>query len=196
GPNDIVNLMYFNDKQVFSDSGWLSAAKKASALSFIDSVRSTVPKQGRNRPLLTIIKNAATDGFKALGNAGEKVEVPLHQAMVVLSSGYGGADPATAGPGAFQLSDYMTGWRFPEDNAALPKTPVPVISVYYPPKTFDEMANNSLEFMQNLANTQIGGFFNIMQEGEGENSKDIVNAVRTRFSQMVIAQWRVACVAP
>jgi hypothetical protein len=90
----------------------------------------------------------------------------------------------------------MTNGRFPEDNTALPKTPVPVISVYFPPKTFDEFANNSLEFMQGLANPQIGGFFNVMQSGEGERSKAIVRAVRTRFSKMFIVKWRVSCIAP
>ncbi len=197
GPNDIVNVMFFSDRQVFKDSGWLPVAKKREASSFIDSVSGTISSQGRNRPLLTIIKNAATDGFKALGNAGEKVEVPLHQAMVVLSTGFGGTDPATTGPGAIKLSEYMTNGRFPEDNTVLPKTPVPVVSVYFPTKTFDEFANNSLEFMENMANPQIGGFFNIVQEGEGATrANSIVSAVRKRFSKMYIAKWRVSCIAP
>lgn len=197
GPNDIVNIMFFSDRQVFKDSGWLAPGKKKEASSFVNSVGGTIASQGRNRPLLTIIKNAATDGFKALGNAGEKVEVPLHQAMVVLSTGFGGADPATTGPGALQLSDFMTNGRFPEDNTVLPKTPVPVISLYFPTKTFDEFANNSLEFMENMANPQIGGFFNIVQNGEGEaRGKAIVSAVRKRFSQMYIVKWRVSCIAP
>jgi hypothetical protein len=196
GPNDIVNVMFFNDRQVFSDSNWLSAAKKNQAATFIRSVGDTIKSSGRNRPLLTIIKNAATDGFKALGNVGQAVEVPLHQAMIVLSTGFGGTDPSTTGPGALQLSEYMSNGRFPEDNTALPKTPVPVISVYFPPKTFDEFANNSLEFMQGMANPHIGGFFNVMQAGEGGRSKNIVKAVRTRFSKMFIAKWRVSCIAP
>ena len=117
--------------------------------------------------------------------------------MVVISTGFGGADPSTTGPGAIQLSDYMTNGRFPDDNLALPKTPVPVISVYIPTRTWDEFSNNSLEFMQNLANPQIGGFFNILQNGEGSRrSESIVKAVRTRFSKMYIAKWRVACIAP
>src|SRR5690606_19735884 len=103
----------------------------------------------------------------------------------------------TTGPGAIQLADYMSNGRFPEDNLALPKTPVPVISVYIPTRTWDEFSNNSLEFMQNLANPQIGGFFNILQNGEGSRrSESIVKAVRTRFSKMYIAKWRVACIAP
>lgn len=196
GPNDIVNVMYFNDRQVFNDSGWMAASKKKQALSFINDVKGTMPRSGRNRPLLTIIKNGATDGFKALGNAGDKVEIPLHQAMVVLSSGFGGADPSTTGPGAMELSKYMTNGRFPEDNTALPKTPVPVISIYFPTRTYDEFANNSLEFMENMANPAIGGFFNIVQAGEGSRAKNIVNAVRTRFSKMNIVKWKMSCISP
>lgn len=196
GPNDIVNLMFFNDRQVFSDSGWMPAARKAQAESFVNQVTGTVPKQGRNRALLTIIKNAATDGFKALGNSGEKTEIPLHQAMVVISTGFGGTDPSTTGPGALQLAEYMSNGRFPEDNLAMPKTPVPVISIYVPTKTWDEFSNNSLEFMQNMANPQIGGFFNVLQDGGASRTAGIVKAVRTRFSKMYVAKWRVACVAP
>lgn len=196
GPNDIVNLMFFNDRQVVRDSKWLPASKKAQASSLIDSMSNTYPSQGRNRALLTIIKTAATDAFKSLGNVGAEVEVPLHQAMVVLSSGFGGTDPSTSGPGAMELQDYMTGGRFPKDNKALPKLPVPVISIYFPHSTYDEFRNNSLEFMQNLANPAIGGFFSVMRRGEGERSTRIVHAVRKRFSSMNVVKWKMSCIAP
>lgn len=197
GPNDIVNVMFFNDRQIVRDSKWLSAAKKAEASSFIRSVPGTYPNQGRNRSLLTIIKTAATDGFKGLGNVGEAVKVPLHQAMVVLSNGYGGTDPSTTGPGAMQLQQYMTGGRFPEDNTALPKAPVPVISIYFPLRTLEEFRQNSLEFMQNLANTEIGGLFSIVQSGQGPSrGANVVKAVRTRLSKMNVVKWRVSCISP
>lgn len=196
GPNDIVNLMFFNDRQVVRDSQWLPTSKRAQAARFIDSVKETYPSQGRNRALLTIVKTAATDAFRALGNAGTNIQVPMHQAMVVLSSGFGGTDPSTSGPGALELSKYMTNGRFPQDNTALPKTPVPVISIYFPHSTYDEFRNNSLDFMQNLANPQIGGFFSVMRRGEGDRSDDIVRAVRTRFSTMNIVKWKVSCIAP
>lgn len=195
GPNDIVNVMFFNDRQVVLDSKWLPAAKKTTAQAFIKSA-TTYPSQGRNRSLLTIVKTAATDGFKALGNVGEGVKVPLHQAMVVLSDGFGGADPGTSGPGALQLSQYMTGGRFPEDNTALPKAPVPVVSVLFPLHTLEEFRQNSLEFMQNMANPEIGGFFSIVQAGQGSRGANIVKAVRTRFSKMYLVKWRVSCIAP
>jgi hypothetical protein len=95
-----------------------------------------------------------------------------------------------------QLSQYMTSGRFPEDNTALPKAPVPVISVYFPLKTLDEFRQNSLDFMQNMANPEIGGFFTIVQPGQGSHGTSIVNAVRTRFSKMMLVKWRVSCIAP
>jgi hypothetical protein len=196
GPNDIVNVMFFSDRQVVKDSRWLPAAQKARAASFITGTTETFASSGRNRSLLTILKNAATDGFNSLGNVGEAVNVPLHQALVVLSSGFGGADPSTTGPGALQLQQYLTQGRFPEDNTALPKAPVPVISVYYPLPVLDEFRQNSLEFMQNLANPDTGGFFTVMQSGGGGRSPAIVNTIRQRFSKMNIVKWRVACVAP
>jgi hypothetical protein len=191
----VVDVMFFNDRQVVKDSKWLSGAQK-SAAAFIAGANETYPASGRNRSLLTILKNAATDGFGSLGNVGEDVKVPLHQAMVVLSSGFGGTDPATTGPGALQLSQYLTGGRFPEENTALPKSPVPVISVYFPVPTFDEFKQNSLEFMQNLANPEIGGFFTVVQPGQGGRAPAIVSTVRQRFSKMNVVKWRVSCVAP
>ncbi|HEV8551562.1 MAG TPA: FHA domain-containing protein, partial [Polyangiaceae bacterium] len=195
GPNDIVDLMFFNDRQVVKDSKWLAGAQKTGA-AFLASVPETFASSGRNRSLLTMIKTAATDGFGSLGNVGEDVKVPLHQAMVVLSSGFGGADPSTTGPGALQLQQYLTGGRFPEENTALPKTPVPVISIYFPLATLDEFRSNSLDFMQNLANPEIGGFFTVVQPGGGARAGAIIGTIRQRFSKMSVVRWNVACVAP
>ncbi|MES1183734.1 MAG: FHA domain-containing protein [Myxococcales bacterium] len=196
GPNDIVNIMFFNDREVVKDSKWIPAAQKAKATGFITGSTDTFTSSGRNRSLLTIIKKAATDGFQALGNVGEDVKVPLHQAMVVLSSGFGGADAGTTGPAALQVQQFMTQGRFPEDNTALPKAPVPVISIYFPITVIDEFKSSSLDFMQNLANTEIGGFFSVMQPGGGGRSAAIVSTVRQRFSKMNIVKWKVSCVAP
>jgi len=197
GPNDIVNLVYVNDRMVAADSRWISASQRNKATTFLGSVTSTFKSQGRNRGLFNIIRSAATDAWKSLGNSSQQsIQVPLHQAMVVLSSGYGGADAMTTGPGALQLATYMTGGRFPENNPSLPKAPVPVISVYFPPKgIIEEYRNSAFEFMQNLANPEIGGYFTVLQHGESGRVQGIVNAVRTRFSKMYVVKWRVACVS-
>ncbi|HET9955234.1 MAG TPA: FHA domain-containing protein, partial [Polyangiaceae bacterium] len=196
GPNDIVNVMFFNDRQIVKDSRWMPASQRARAVQFVQSVAGTFPSSARNRTLLTLIKNGATDAFKSLGNQGEGVQVPLHQAMVLLSSGFAGTDPSSTGPAGLQLNQYLSNGRFPEDNTALPKAPVPVVSIYFPHQTYQEFALNSLEFMQNLVNTELGGFFTVVQKGGGTRAPQIVNAVRQRFAKMQIVKWKVSCVAP
>jgi hypothetical protein len=194
GPQDIVDVMFFNDKGVVEDSKWVGT--KAGAMTSINNVPRTYPSQGRTRPLFSIIKQAATDGFKELGNAGQNVVVPMHQAMVVLSNGSAGADPTSNSAASNLLKDYLTKGRFPENNDVLPKTPVPVISVWFPSKLIEEFGANAREFMEGMANTEIGGFFTIVRDGQQGRAANIVNTVRTRFNKMHIVKWRVACVAP
>jgi hypothetical protein len=194
GPNDIVDVMFFNDRAVVKDSKWVN--NKATAVGAINAEVRTYPTQGRTRPLFNIIKTAATDGFKELGNAGQTVNVPLHQAMVVLSNGAAGGDPGSVAATANVLREYLTKGRFPEENQVLPKTPVPVISIFFPSPLIEELGANAREFMEGLANTEIGGFYSIVQNGEAGRAPNIVNAVRTRFNKMHIVKWRVSCVAP
>ncbi|MFT3769907.1 MAG: FHA domain-containing protein [Minicystis sp.] len=194
GPNDIVDVMLFNDKGVVQDSKWV--AQKTQAQATLNAVPRVFPSQGRTRPLFNIIKQAATDGFKELGNAGQNVTVPMHQAMVVLSNGSGGNDVSSNAGAANLLKDYLTKGRFPENNDVLPKTPVPVVSIWFPSKAIEEFSANAREFMENLANNEIGGFYSIVRDGQHARAANIVNAVRTRFNKMHIVKWRVSCVAP
>jgi hypothetical protein len=196
GPNDLVNVMFFNDQQVVQDTKWLPAAQRARAQSLIAATH-PYASQGQTRRLLTIVRTAAADGFQSLGNVNQNnLSLPLHQALVVLSCGFGGTDPSTTGPGGAEVSKYLTSGRFGDENTALPKLPVPVISVFFPNRTYDVFRQNSYEFMLNLANPQIGGFFSIVRAGQGGRAGAIVNTVRTRFAKMHIVKWRVSCVAP
>ncbi|MBK9261738.1 MAG: FHA domain-containing protein [Polyangiaceae bacterium] len=193
GPNDIVNVMFFNDRSVVEDSKWVN--NKQAALQVIANVRNTFPTQGRTRPLFNIIKTAATDGFKELGNVGSNVVVPMHQAMVVLSNGSAGGDVSSSPASAALLKDYLTKGRFPENNEVLPKTPVPVISIWFPNKVIEEFAASAREFMEGMANPEIGGFHSIVRDRQEARAANIVNVVRTRFNKMHIVKWRVSCVA-
>ncbi len=195
GKNDIVKVMFFNDLDIVKHSKWVS--KKAKGLTFIDSVGGTYPRQsGRSRPLFKIIQKGATDGFQQLGNVGNDVEVPMHQAMVVLSNGSSGSDVGSAAQTASLLSDYMTKGRFPEDNTTLPKSPVPVIAIWFPRVEQEEFFQNARQFMENLANPQVGGYFNIVEKGEGSRASKIVKSVTQRFNELHIVKWRVPCIAP
>ena len=196
GPNDIVDVMLFNDKGVVQDSKWLSAKDRAGAAGKLAAVLHTYPSQGRTRPLFNIIKQAATDGFKELGNAGQNVTVPMHQAMVVLSNGAAGVDASSNAAAANVLKEYLTKGRFPETNDTLPKLPVPVVSIWFPTKLVDELGANAREFMEGLANNEIGGFYSIVRDGQQARAANIVSSVRTRFNKMHIVKWRVSCVAP
>jgi hypothetical protein len=195
GKNDIVDIMFFNERAVVRDSGWLD--KKTAAAPFIDSVAGPYPSQGtRTRPLFSIIRQAASDGFRELGNAGSKIAVPMHQSMVVLSNGVSGSDPGSPAGAALALKEYLTKGRFPDDNTTTPKAPVPIVSVWFPTRQDEEFFQNARQFMENLANPEIGGFYSIVREGQSERAPRIVQAVRTRFDQMHIVKWRVPCVAP
>ena len=194
GPNDIVDVMLFNDKGVVQDSKWVNSKQAANAV--LSAVPHTYPSQGRTRPLFNILKQAATDGFKELGNAGQSVPVPMHQAMVVLSNGSAGADASSNAAAANLLKEYLTKGRFPENNDVLPMTPVPVVSIWFPTKLVDEFAANAREFMEGLANNEIGGFYSIVRDGQQGRAANIVSAVRTRFNKMHIVKWRVSCIAP
>jgi hypothetical protein len=194
--NDIVDVMFFNDRQVVGDTKWQASASKGQVEGYIGSLK-MFPAQGRVRPLFNIIKQAATDGFRELGNVGGKVSAPLHQAMIVLSNGTAGTDANSTGAGAGILSQYLSKGRFPEDNTVQPKTPLPVISVWLPSAGFDEFRANAQEFMQGLANPDIGGFYDVVRSGQGAaKGSKLVTAVRTRFNQMHLVKWRVSCISP
>ncbi|MCU0684039.1 MAG: FHA domain-containing protein [Polyangiaceae bacterium] len=197
GPQDIADVVVFGDRQVISDSKWLAGATQKTALLGAVSAARATAREGRSRPLFTILRTAVTDSFRELGNAGQQVAVPLHQALVVLSSGAAGTDTLTTGAGAAQLNQYLTKGRFPEDNTALPKTPLPTISIYFPvPGLTEEFTKNAQDFMTNLANPEIGGYFNVVRENGAAAGGPIAAAVRDRFNQMFMVRWRVSCVAP
>jgi len=195
GPEDQVNLVLLGPDRIVSDSRWLDSGRKSVAASLLSDQKSTVRGKGRTRPLLSLLKGTAKDAFENLA-PGKSGEMPLHQTMVVISTGYGGGDPATTGPGAAQLSEFLTRGRLSEENTQLPKLPLPVVSIYVPPDALAEQKQLSLDFMQNLANPGIGGFFTAVRAGQGDHASRIVDSVRARFADLVLARFRLSCIAP
>lgn len=200
-PNDMMELMVFdtNERQYVLDSHWIPGTKKNDLVNQLSTVTQVQPSRGRDRALFSIIKGVVSDGFGSLGNTGgpSAASIPLHQAMVVLSNGAGRGDPASASPSAEVFSQYMDKGRFPDDNSSAPKTPLPVISVWFPNPsglTNDVYHTNDAQFMQALANTEIGGFYDMVRQGQGEaRGPKIVHAVRKRFDSMYIVKWRLSC---
>ncbi len=194
GPNDIVDVMFFNDQNIVKHSKWTS--KKADIVRFIDDVTTTFPKQGRTKTLFSIVQKGVTDGFSSLGNVvGTELNIPLHQAMVLLSDANAGTDINSAAAGALQLRDYLTKGRFPQDNTTQPKMPLPVVTVWFPNRAEEEVFANARQFMENLANPEIGGAFFIVMPGQSKGS-NIARAVTERFDLMNIVKWKVPCLQP
>ncbi len=196
-PNDLMNLMIFDDKQVVRESKWSTYAQRNNLVKVLNDQASTMPSHGRDRPLFSELQTMTRDGFNSLGNTSGPQNIPLHQAMVVLSNGSGRNDVSSAAPAAGAFHEFVTKGRFPDDNTSLPKTPLPLISIWFPVGSGlvnDVMRNNDEQFMQTLANPEIGGFFDIVRENQGEaKGKKIIQLVKSRFNAMYIVHWRLGC---
>ena len=200
-PNDLMDLMFFDDVQVVKDTKWKTYKQRADLANALNAFKSTMPSHGSDRALFSQIKNMTQDAFGSLGNSDAPDQVPLHQAMVVLSNGAGRGDPESASPERRRLPPVpRSAGASPPDNTSLPKTPLPVISIWFPnPSSFVEniYRNNEAQFMQSLANPEIGGFFDIVKEGEGAaKGKTIIGLVRARFNAMWLIHWELSLHQP
>ncbi len=199
GPNDLVNLIIFDDRanQYVADSKWVTTKNKGAVVKLLEANGHPSESHGSSRALFDQVKKMVQEAFGDLGNTGGP-NVPLHQAMVLLSNGAGRQDPGTNSLSAEAMHQYMTGGRFPED--AVMKTPLPVISIYFPNgggTMNDFYRSNDAAFMQNIANPEIGGFFDIVRGGQGvDKGRKIIDVVRRRFDLMWIVKWRLSCIAP
>jgi hypothetical protein len=199
-PNDLMDLMFFDDVQTVRDSKWVTFAKRASLADALNALSSTMPSHGSDRALFRQIEVMTRDAFGSLGNSDAPDQTPLHQAMVLLSNGTGRGDPESASPSADVFHQYLDGGRFPADNTSLPKTPLPVASIWLPnPSGYLEniYQNNEAQFMQALSNPEIGGFFDVVRQGQGAaKAKTIVSRLRERFDAMWLVHWELSCINP
>jgi hypothetical protein len=197
-PNDLLDLMFFDDVQVVSDTKWKTFKQRADLGNALNAFKTTSPSHGRDRALFSQIKSMTEDAFGSLGNSDQPDAVPLHQAMVVLSNGSGRGDPESASPSADVFHQYLDQGRFPAENTSLPKTPLPVISIWLPngaSLTENVYRNNEAQFMQSLANPEIGGYFDIIQDGQGAGkAKTVIGLVRARFNAMWLVHWTMSCI--
>jgi hypothetical protein len=169
GPNDIVDIMFFNDRAVVLDSKWVGDKNAAAQ---VDQRRGPhLPHAGPHASAVLDHQARRDRRLQGARQRGPDVKVPMHQAMVVLSNGSAGADPSSTGAASNILKDFMTKGRFPENNDVLPKTPVPVISIWFPNRLIEEFSANAREFMEGLANTEIGGLFSIVRDGQSGRAR-------------------------
>jgi hypothetical protein len=199
-PNDLMDLMFFDDVQVVRDTQWKTFKQRTDLGNALNELKSTSLAHGHDRALFSEIKSMTQDAFGSLGNSDQPDQIPLHQAMVLLSNGAGRGDPESASPNADVFHQYLDRGRFPEDNTSLPKTPLPVVSVWLPNEAGlveSIYRNNEAQFMQALANPEIGGFFDIVPRGSAAaKAKSIIGLVRARFNAMWVVHWTTGCINP
>jgi hypothetical protein len=197
-PNDLLDLMFFDDVQIVKDSHWMTYKQRTNLANLLNDFKSPMPSHGSDRALFTQIKSMTQTAFGSLGNSDTPDQVPLHQAMVVLSNGAGRGDPESASPSADVFHQYLDSGRFPPENTSLPKTPLPVISIWLPNNSGlieNIYRNNEAQFMQSLSNPEIGGFYDIVKENEGAaKGKIIIGLVKARFNAMWLIHWQLSCI--
>ena len=200
GPNDIAKLIIFDDRisPYVANTQWMVQKDKAKLVAVLTANPGVQPSHQRARPFFNQVKNIALS-FGDLGNAGSITNVPMHQAMVLLSNGSGREDASSASASADVMKGFFNKGRFPEDNPLSPKTPLPVISVYFPNakgSVNDTYASNDMQFMEDISNPEIGGFFDIVRAGQGATkAAAILSNVKSRFNNMWVVKWRVPCLA-
>jgi hypothetical protein len=198
-PNDLVDVVIFDDREgaIVADSKWLQYKDRRSLVDLLDKFPNVSPSHGQSRALASQLEKITGSAFGSLGNVGTGLNIPAHQALVVLSNGAGRGDPGSAAPAAKLFHDFANKGRFPDDNSAAPKTPLPIISIWFPNPgglQNDLYRTNDSQFMQGLANPEIGGYFDIVRQGQGQTKgKAIVGAVKKRFNAMWVVKWRLAC---
>ena len=97
-PNDLLDLMFFDDVQVVNDTKWKTYKQRADLGNALNAFKATSPSHGRDRALFSQIKTMTQDAFGSLGNSDQPDTVPLHQSMVVLSNGAGTGRPGEREP--------------------------------------------------------------------------------------------------
>lgn len=201
GPNDIAKLIIFDDKlnAYRANTEWVTAKEKSKLIAVLAANPGPSPSSGSGRPFGGQVKGIVK-AFGDLGNSGSIQNIPMMQAMVLLSNGAGREDGGSVAATAEVMKQFFNKGRFPEDNNASPKTPLPVISIYFPnARGFvnDKLSLNDFQYMQDIANPEIGGFFDIIQAGQSvDKARTIVKLVNDRFDKFWLVKWKLSCLAP
>lgn len=194
GKNDIFDIKWFDDASWYSGSGWTNDAKIANAA--IDRITGSKTPPGRSRPLFDLIKSSALEGFGELGNGTQKPPTPVHHALVVLSNGWAGTDFGGSPPAlAQQLGKLFADGILDENNLAAPRTPVPIISVWFPAAGIEEAYENARQFMKNMAVPNVGGAFYIVANDADARGRTIADLTHKRIDAMHVLEWKLPCLA-
>ncbi|MEO7096109.1 MAG: FHA domain-containing protein, partial [Polyangiales bacterium] len=174
----------------------------ADAINKIRSVPAVFSSGGAVDGLISRIEKESIGSFQELvksGVDGADDVIPILQTVVVLSDGGDSSGAGFAGGQTAQVLHEKLAKG--EGMSEFTRLPIPVVSLWFPdPKlagglgNFDEVkANNAFEWMSQLATTEVGGYFDIIQQGEVGKGAKIARVIRNRFDNMYYLQAKAAC---
>lgn len=203
GANDAVQIRIMDDKSVRASTKWLGAGAKAQAVNTVRGVAATFKSTAPVDSLISRIEKETIGGFQALFKDGvqgaEEGVLPLLQTVVILSdggdtsaAGFGGGTKAQAIHERLVKGDvgFVEGMRMP----------IPVVSVWFPVNEWAGVVagtkrENEYQWMSNMATPEVGGYFDIIQEGETGKGARIGKIVRARFDNMYYVEAQASCLS-
>jgi hypothetical protein len=208
GQNDAVQVKIMDDKAVQRKSKWLAASNKQKAIDTIRSVPASFPAAANVDSLIGRLQTESVSSFQELFkdgiDGGEEDVTPLMQALVFLSDGGDTSTVGFSGGATAQVAhEKLVAGHF-DQVSTLVQLPMPVISIWFPdPKltggienVTEQKANNAYSWMSNIATPEVGGYFDIVQKGEGGKGQKIAKTIRSRFDNMYYVQAEAACLSP
>ncbi len=194
-PQDLVDLVVFDDRGILRDTKWKTFTERNAIVTALSMDAHVAPPHTGERRLPAMLQMIAEGGMASLYARDDPNGPPLHRAMVVLSSGSGRADAVAA---EIARAAFDNG-RFTDRGVALPKTPLPVVAIWFPAKsTIDPSTDRGAQTMLGIASIASGGSFVIARPDAGRAPVPAATFtnVRARFDRMWIVRWRMPCANP
>lgn len=202
GEHDAVMVRVMDDQGVKAKTKWIPKAKAADAIKIIKSVGATYPSSGKPNSLVSRVQKETLGSFQELIN--DEVDgggIPMMQSLVLISCGSDNTPGGMAGGAeAMILHEKLVKGDLGIEGMRLP---IPVISIWTPSGDWTtqygvqgQQRNAEFQYMQNMATPEVGGYFDIVQDGEVGKGAKIAKLVRQRFDEMTLLSVKANCLEP
>jgi hypothetical protein len=200
GEHDAVMVRVMDDQGVKTKTKWLPKSKASEALKIVKGA-AMFPDSKKPNSLVSRVQKETLGSFTELIN--DEVDggtTPMLQSVVLISSATDNTATGMAGSAEAQvLHEKLVKGDLGIEGL---KLPVPVITIWTPSGDWTtqygaqgQMRNAEFQYMQNLATPEVGGFFDIVQDGEAKGAK-IAKMIRQRFDDLTLLQVKANCLEP
>lgn len=203
GPNDAVQVRVMDDVSVKARTKWISSGAKGKAVNTVKGVGAAFKGSASVDSLISRIEKETVGGFQALFKDGvegaEEGIIPLVQSVVILSDG---GDTSAAGFAGGTKAQVIHEKLVKGDLGIAEgmRLPIPVVSIWFPENQWAgtlaaTRRENEYQWMSNMATPEVGGYFDIVQDGETGKGARIAKVVRARFDNMYYVEVKASCLS-